>query len=240
MIRGMYSVASALDAAATNQDLIAENLSNVNMPGYRRHGLQFETVQQDANNQAGVAADLAGTAASRSYTTFEGGPMEHTGNPLDLALSGKAFFVLEGPNGLVYTRNGSFARDAAGLLQSRSGMPVRGLGGRINVPETTREITVARDGTVYADKAEVGQLQLTEFDDPNALQRVGTTLFSGPGGHPPAPAASLVEQGYREGSNVQIVNEMVSMMSGMRYYEAAQRALRALGDAIAQNTRPQA
>ena len=230
MIRGLYSAASALDAAATNQELVAENLAHANTPGYRRHGLVFEAVQQNASDDQALRGErLGGTRAASGYTTFDAGPVQYTGNPLDLALSGSAFFVLDGPNGPVYTRNGSFQMNAQGQLQSQAGLPVRSQGGPITIPPNTARIDVTKDGTILANDVEVGKLQLADFSDPSALQRVGTTLFEGPTGRQPDPQSFRVEQGYREGSNVQIVNEMVSMLTGMRFYEAAEKALQALG-----------
>src|SRR5438876_12082082 len=121
MIRGLYNAATALDAAITNQELVADNLANISTPGFRRHGLIFEAVQQGAT-AAPPGGGAATTAAGRSlpanvpdgtlspaetplgtrvagqYTSFTPGPMQYTGNPFDLALSGdNAFFVLDGP-----------------------------------------------------------------------------------------------------------------------------------------------
>jgi flagellar basal-body rod protein FlgF len=268
MIRGLYSAATALDAAVSNQELVADNLANASTPGFRRHGLVFEAFQQAANTaaaQGGIRAapntaaasrasnvpagvtsfadSALGTRASGQYTSFTPGALQYTGNPFDLALSGdNAFFVLDSQNGPVYTRNGTFKLDAQGQLQSTSGMTVRGSGGRITIPPTAVQVTIGRDGTIYADNTAVGQLQIAQFPQPgNVLQRAGTTLFSGPAPQQQSQgnATFRVEQGYRESSNVQVVNEMVSMITGMRHYEAAERALRALGEAVAQNTKPQ-
>jgi flagellar basal-body rod protein FlgF len=239
MIAGMYSAVSALNGAATTQEIVAENLAHANMPGYRRQGLTFESVQQTAVARTpGSNGGITGAQAGRAYTSFDQGPVQYTGNPLDLAVSGNTFFVLDGPNGPVYTRNGSFELDAQGNLQSHGGLAVRSGGGKITIPPNTNKITVSQDGTVLANNLEVGKLQLAEFSDPSVLERAGTTLFQGPAGQQPNAGTYRVEQGYQEGSNVQIVNEMVSMISGMRYYEAAQRALRALGDAVALDTNP--
>ena len=162
MIAGMYSAATALNAAATNQEIVAENLAHANMPGYRRQGLTFESVQQNAATQlASSNSGITGTQAGRAYTSFEQGPVQYTGNSLDLAVSGNNFFVLDGPNGPVYTRNGSFELNAQGNLQSHGGLPVRGGGGRITVPPNTTRITVSQDGTVQANNVEVGKLELT-------------------------------------------------------------------------------
>jgi flagellar basal body rod protein FlgG len=241
MIRGLYSAATALNAVSQNQELVSENLANASVPGYRRHGLIFEVLPPESGTAPTPAgAELRGTRAAGGYTNFDAGPIQYTGSSLDLALSPNVYFVLDGPGGPLYTRNGTFRRSAGGELQSHSGLAVRGVGGRgIVVPPNAAQITVSQDGIVLADNVEVGRLQLAEFRDPSVLERAGTTLFQGPQGPPPQPGTFKVEQGYREGSNVQVVNEMVSMLTGMRYYEAAERALRALGEAVGLNTKPQ-
>jgi flagellar basal-body rod protein FlgF len=244
MIRGLYSAGSAIEMAQLNQDLVAENLANASTPGYRRQSVSYAALQQalSASGQASAASTgtAQGSPSSGVFTSFAPGAVQQTGNPLDVALSGDGFFVLEGPNGPVYTRNGSFDVNARGELKSKSGMPVKGVGSRITIPTDATRIVIGKDGTVMADNTEVGRLQLAQFDDPKTLRRVGTTLFEGANPRAPAPGAVQVEQGFREGSNVQVVNEMVGMMIGMRQYEAAEKAMRALTDAVGQYTRPQA
>lgn len=240
MLRGFYSVASALEAATRNQELVAENLAHVSTPGYRRQGLVFEVLGE----RAAPAADPmipANVAAQQSFTRLDSGALEQTNNPLDVALTGDAFFVLDGPNGTVYTRNGGFELSPSGQLQTRGGLyRVRGQGGALTLPTNGGPITIGRDGTISVNGIEAGRLELARFSNPQSLRRVGPTLFEGDGAQPPLPGAVTVEQGYREGSNVQAVQEMVSMMLGMRFYEAAERAMRALSDAVAQNTNTQA
>jgi flagellar basal-body rod protein FlgF len=243
VIRGMYSAASALDTAATNQELVAENLAHASTPGYRRQGLLFAAYNplgESSPESSAPASRISDVRAAGSFTQFEPGPIQQTGNPLDLVINGNAFFVLDGPNGPIYTRNGSFQMNAQGQLQTSSGYRVRGQGGPITFPSNVSTISVNSDGVVYANGTEVSQLQLATFQDPAALQRVGPTLFAGPAPQAPPAGTVRVAQGYREGSNVQVVNEMISMMLGMRYYEAAERALRSLSDAASQATRPDA
>ncbi len=117
---------------------------------------------------------------------------------------------------------------------------MQGQGGALAIPANTSSINIAGDGTVTANGTVVGQLQLATFTDPTALRRVGPTLFEGPAPQAPPPGSVRVEQGFRESSNVQPVQEMMSMMMGLRFYEAAQKAMQTMSDAIAQNTRPQA
>jgi flagellar basal-body rod protein FlgF len=235
MIRGLYSAGAALETATANQEVSAENLAHATTPGYRRQGLSFDATQQSV----GSAAAGTGAANGNSFTFFTPGPIQQTNNPLDLAISGDAFFVLEGARGPVYTRNGSFEMNAHGELQTKSGLKVQGQGGRITIPPGASEIRINVDGTILADGANVGRLDLARFDDRNQLRRAGPTLFEGPAPKQPELGSYRIEQGYREGSNVQVVDEMVSMMLGMRQYEAAERAMRSLADAVGLNTKPQ-
>ena len=240
MIRGLYNAATALDAGAQNQDVIAHNLAHVNVPGYRRRGLTFETFDRalaQANPQ--LARPDLGTRVAEGYSAFEPGTIAFTGDPFDLAIEGNGFFVVQGPNGPLYTRNGTFTLNAQGGLQSRDGRPVLGAGGPITVPTTAAAVNVLPDGTVQADGATVGKLQVARFANPNALVPVGTTLFDAAGAAPTEAGAGSVRQGYREMSNVQAINEMVTMIATLRYHEAAQRALRAISEAVQLNTRPQ-
>ena len=241
MIQGLYSAATALDTLSQNQDVVAQNLAHASMPGYRRRGLTFEAFAPAAAQppQGNSTPNLQGTQVAQLYSQFDAGPVQYTGNPLDMALKGNGFFTVDGPNGPLYTRNGTFQLGQQGQLQNSGGLPVAGTGGPITIPPTTSKITITQQGAVFADKTEVGRLQLTKFANPGLLKPAGTTLFQAPPGVEPQPAtSSSVQQGYREGSNVQVVSEMASMIAGMRQYEAAQRALRSLSEAVQQNVRP--
>lgn len=236
MLRGLYQAATALQTASANQEVTAENLVHATTPGFRRHGMTFEALMAPPT---AATARSAGSTRTDSFTSFMPGPMQQTGNPLDLALNGDGFFTLEGPNGPVYTRSGAFLLNPQGELQSASGLRVSGQGGPIRIPQNAGRIEVGVDGAVYADGAEIARLQIAQFDDQRALRRVGVTLFAGPAPRQADPGSVRVEQGYREGSNVEMVQEMISMIMGLRQYEAAERSLRSMGEAIGQNTRPQ-
>ncbi len=136
----------------------------------------------------------------------------------------------------MYTRNGQFQLNAGGRLVNQSGYPVRGVGA---IPQSAAKIQIAQDGTVMADSTSVGQLELVAFNDPKQLVRAGTTLFQAPPGTTTQAFTGTLRQGYREGSNVQVVHEMVQMISGMRQYEAAGKAMRSLSDAMQQRINAQ-
>jgi flagellar basal body rod protein FlgG len=242
MIRGLYSAAGALQMAERNHEVVAHNLANANMPGFRRQVVAFESFAQTlaSASTSRASQDVIGSPASRTATEFEPGELLFSGHSLDLALKGDGFFVVEGPNGSLYTRNGVFEPNGQGELQTAGGLPVTGTGGRITIPPGTAQITVREDGTVVADNADVGRLKLAQFKDTGSLVPAGTTLFEAPAGVRPDDAQATVHQGYRESSNVQVVDEMVRMIAGMRHYETSQRAIKALSDAIEQTTRGQA
>src|SRR5689334_20034697 len=107
MLRGLYSAASALDAGMQRQDVTAQNLANVTTPGYRQKGIVFETLDRQLGRTALPTGDITGTRVTGTYNDFRPGALSHTGNPLDLATDRDSFSTLQGPRGLVYTRNGA-------------------------------------------------------------------------------------------------------------------------------------
>ncbi|MBW3541975.1 MAG: flagellar hook basal-body protein [Planctomycetes bacterium] len=245
MIRGLYAAASGLNAMQVQQYVTSRNLAEANKPGYLRRIAVFEPAFGDEA--------LLGTRPS-VHTDFVAGPPEHTGNPFDVMIDGqpdeqnRSFFILEGANGPVYTRSGVFTIDEDGLLKNYNGMPVQGniVGDpdttqAINIPDGTRSVEIRDDGVVVADGIEIAQLRIATFDedDLDELERVGTAMFQAPGRIEPEYNVAEVRQGYRAQPNTSIPLELIDMVSGLRTFEAAQRALRALDDSIALNTRPE-
>lgn len=242
MFRGLYAAATALDGSLQRHEIIAQNLAHLDVPGYRRQDMNFESfdLALGASAPGHETGDILGTRPTGVFRVFEPGTLKYTGNPLDVALTGDGFFVVDGPNGPLYTRNGTFEVNVQGELQTKGGLPVAGTGGRIIIPPDAASVTISPDGTLLANGTTLGQLQVVRFANPNQLTAAGTTLFEAPAGVTPEQGEVLVHQGYREGSNVNAVNEMVAMIAGMRHYEASQRALRALSEAVQQHTTQQA
>jgi flagellar basal body rod protein FlgG len=244
MITGLYSAATGLLAAELNQEVIARNLAHVNVPGFRRAVVPFETLENElqAINAGEDVNDLVGTHPATIAIDFSPGVIDTTGRSLDVAIMGDGFFVVEGEGGPLYTRNGSFHINERGELVNSSGMLIQGGGGPLVIPSDAAPstITIAKDGTVSAGDLEIGQLDIVAFADNSKLEQVGTTLFAAPDGVQPEASAAVIRQGARELSNVNSVDELVRMIVGMRHYEASQRAMKALTDAIQQNTDPNA
>src|SRR5579871_2490435 len=122
MIRGLYGAATALDTAFQNQDVFAQNLAAATVPGYRRVGMSFESFDRALDSAR--ADNPMGAKSNGYYTDFRPGPTIQTGNPLDVALDGDGFFVARGPEGPLYTRDGTFVRDKDGQLRTHGGLPV--------------------------------------------------------------------------------------------------------------------
>lgn len=225
-----------MDVTSIQQDVVARNLANANQPGYRRQVLSFETFLAK-NALVGAKAEL--------HQDFTPGDPVHTGAELDVALVSDGFFTVQDPSGLLYTRNGTFHRNAQGRLVTFDGRAVLGMPGprgedvAITIPRTAKTISILDNGTVVADKVAVGRLRLARFSDNNRLARVGTTFFRPPDGLRPELGVGEVRQGYRERSNGEMVSELMHMVFGFRHYEASERALRSLSDAVQQQTRPQ-
>ncbi len=237
MIRGLYGAAGGMESAAQNQDVIAYNLAHANVPGFRRGGLVQGTFDQALAKSTAASAPL-GSRPVAPYHDFSPGVLQHTGNPYDVALDGDGFFVLQGPNGPVYTRNGVLQRGPQGQLQNKSGLAVLGVAGPLVIPATATDVKISNDGTIQANGQLVGRLQQARFADPHQLVQAGPSLFTAPAGLERLPGTARVLAGYRESSNVQPASEMVAMIRGARYFDAAQRALRALSEAVQLNTKP--
>jgi flagellar basal-body rod protein FlgF len=174
-----------------------------------------------------------------TFTDFKPGPLQLTAHPFDLALSEPdQFFVVQGPDGPMYTRDGAFRISADGRVQTQSGYPLLGDSGPVEVPANTANMTVASDGSIAADGVPVGRLRVARFDDPSRLTAVGPVHFTAPADVAPQAAEPRVQQGYREGANVNAPQAMVGMIASTRYYEAAQRALRTIAESVQLNTRP--
>ena len=240
MIRGMYSAASAMVVASEQQEVTAYNLANSTTTGYRERGLVVETFDRALGRTLEPTGDLVGARVAQAYHDFRPGALQQTGHTYDLALGEPdRFFELAGPNGPLYTRNGAFVRTSEGQLVSQDGYAVQGGDGPISIPPDAVRFNVASDGSVVADGEPLGNLRVVRFADLKQLTAAGPTLYTAPPAAGVTPAPGRVLQGYREGSNVEPADAMVRLIIGARYYDAAQRSLRAISESIQLNTRPQ-
>ncbi len=235
MIRSLYQAASAMMAQMSRQLSISNNLSNATTPGYKAEIGTVEDFRDMLLNR--IVGDDAREVGSLSTAVrldqpqidLAQGALVDTGNALDLAIAGDAFFAVRTPDGVQYTRNGSFHLDAQRTLVTSDGLPVLGEDGPITVPEG--EIYVDPDGTVRAGGQVAGRLQLIAFDPNAEVQPVGNGRYAIAGqGRPSATAG--VSQGFLEQSNVDLTQQMVDMLSASRSYALAQQMFQISDDSL--------
>lgn len=239
MISGLYSAATAMDAATRRHEMASENLANVQMPGHRRQVMSqttFDSLMPPLSGSAdGVyTSKLLGTATNPVAYDFTQGHFDETRRSLDLALSGEGFMTVKGPDGPLYTRNGSLHVNNDRQLTTIDNLPVMGVAGPIVLPAdaTTESVEISRDGRLYSNGQEFGQLALVQFADNSVLAPAGASLFAATGNAIPQPAAVEVLQGHLELSNTSSIDEMLNLISASRHQEAAQKALNTIAESI--------
>ena len=228
MNSGMYAALTGNLSAQRRLDVISNNLANAGTTGFKADQIQFESVLANVKNptQAPVFSN------DRYSTDYSPGALQRTENPLDVALEGDGFFVVNTPQGTAYTRQGNFHRGAGGRLVTADGYEVQGNNGPIVV--AGGRIDIAGDGAVTVNGAVAGTLAKVDFPKPYALEKAGGGLFV-PAGPQAAPAATATEvkQGYLESSNVKVVVEMARMIEASRYFEICTKAVKSYDDMTA-------
>lgn len=250
----LHVARTGLDAQNTKMQVIANNLANVNTTGFKKDRADFQALAYQQLIAAGAASDSQnkfatglslGTGVSLAGTSRidTQGTLTQTGGALDLAVQGNGYFQIQRPDGLIaYTRDGNFSRTAEGTLVNSDGLP---LVPQIQVPDGTVSITIGNDGTVSATLAgqtaptELGQIELASFTNPSGLQSVGGNLLleTAASGAPQVGAAGLdgrgtILQGSLEGSNVNIVEELVDMIETQRAYEVNSKMIKSTDEML--------
>lgn len=220
MLSGIFSTQSGKAANERDLDIIANNLANALTAGFKTMAPAFtSTVIGDAAASDQISATYV--SIPDSYTQFSDAPFAETGNTLDLAIDGTGFFAVSTSRGPMYTRNGQFGLNVDKKLVTQSGDPVMSQnGGKITIDG--KNVTITRDGSVYVDKILVDKLKIVDFPNKQDLKNAGGSLFVNTNDknvEVPAEGFSL-KQGAYETSNVDIMTQMVRMISVMRAYES--------------------
>ena len=216
--------ASSLQALMQRYETITTNLSNASTVGYKRSVGSFSV----ALDEQLAGQDAVDYVQQQTTIDLSQGSLTATGSTLDLAIDGKGFFVIETPTGEMYTRCGSVRVHPSGRLVDSAGNSVAGETGAIVLPQsaTSEDLSVGPDGSVSANGQLLGRLKVVDFDDPGALNAVSATMFRASEGQAARAADKFnVKQGYREQSNVNVVREMVDLITVSRMYEANCKAL---------------
>lgn len=222
MENSLYVGLSSQVVLEGNMNIIANNVANLNTPGFRGQNMIF---QEYVEKPRGMKEDVSLVNDYGQYQVTDPGPIKITGNSLDVALVGPGFLGIVTPEGVQYTRAGNFAQLADGTLVNARGMPVAGQGGGvITIPQDAKNVYIDHNGAVSTDEGQIGQLMVSEFANYQTLNPAGNGLYTT--SEPPIPATgTTVIQGKLEGSNVQAVVEMTRMIDVLREYQAVQRMM---------------
>ncbi len=222
-------------------EVVANNIANLDTTGYKADGSVFEEFLMPVAQAGGFQSNdrrLSYVHDRATWHNLSAGPLRQTANPLDVALDGDAFLVVQTPRGERYTRNGALQINAQGQLVTSVGDTVLGDNGAIQFQNTDHDISINPDGSITvregsntkSDSAR-GRLRLVRFDRPQQLQKEGASLFTAPNGVAPLPAPNArVVQGAIEQSNVRSVVEMARMVEVTRTYTQIAALLQAQSD----------
>jgi len=242
----LYSAATGMESQQLNLNTIANNLANVNTPGFKRSKIEFQDLlYQKPSKAAGtdsgggnitpIGVEVGnGARVSATSKVFTQGQLTSSGEQLDLAIQGDGFFEVQRADGTIgYTRDGSFKRNAQGTVVTSDGLPV--LSGFQAIPSGTSAITIAENGQVTLQSANGTssfRLTLARFANPSGLRSMGGNIYeetpaSGTPevGQPAEQGFGSIMQGYTEGSNVNIVEEMVNLIIAQRAYEINSKSI---------------
>lgn len=236
MISGFYAAGDAMGTYAERNDIIANNLANVATTGFKKDSVYvepfdvlFARVTERVGDEESLVQAPLGRLRSSAVTIHTQGPMRETGNELDLAINGDGFFRIGTPAGTRYTRDGAFRLNANGQVVNADGYTLLGDGSSpvtINTAEGG-QIVIARDGTITVGATEAGRITLADFEDRSQLRKVGGNLFEPVGDDVvELTSTSPIKQGSLEMSNVNVVGEMVALITNYRGYEMAQKMAR--------------
>ncbi len=249
MLKGLYTAYTGMLNEQHRMDTLTNNLANAATTGYKKEGAtsqSFDSVlaytiknaSETPNIASYVGVNTPGVKIGENYTNYDQGSFQETGNTYDLALSGDGFFTVEFTNkadetSIKYTRDGSFTLDADGYLVTKDGDYVLATdGGRIQL-DPMQSASIDASGCIYQDgDTLIDQIQITDFADYNYLEHYGENYYQPVEGAEIIDSAAAVYSGYLEMSNVQVVSEMVEMISVTRAYEANQKVLQAYDDTL--------
>jgi len=247
MVKGLYTAYTGLVNQQNRLDVISNNLANATTVGYKKEGLtsqSFDEVYGIKVRDSSIGlrnqyiGDLSlGVKVGETYRDYSQGSFRETGENFDLALSGDGFFSISftnkaGVTSTMYTRDGNFTMTSDGYLVTKDGDYVLGEGGTIQIPTDAQQIAIERDGTITADGVTIDKLAIVDFEDYNYLEQYGENLYTALDTATQKEATGQVYQGYLEQSNVNVVSEMVEMITISRAFEANQKAMNAADDTL--------
>lgn len=243
MVRGLFISYTGMSNEQKRLDIVANNLANSATVGYKKDSVSNQSFdnlltvkikdRSEAYNNRPIGIMSPGVKIGEVYTSFDQGSLRQTDNPYHLALEGKGFFQVgvtdqQGNTNIRYTRNGIFTMTRDGHIVDEDGNNLMGESGEIIIPQEAVDVVIDAGGTIYADGILIDTLLISDFEDYNYLRKTADTMFETVEGAIEIPSTSSVIQGYTEQSNVNVVTEMVDMITITRAYEANQKVIQSI------------
>lgn len=240
MVRGLYTAYTGMVNQQKRLDTITNNLANASTTGFKREGVtarsfdECMTIKVNDLTEGVITRNIGkmslGVKIGEGYTDYSQGSFKNTEGTFDIALEGNGFFTISfsnkmGEESTKYTRDGEFTLDNEGNLRTKDGDYVLGEGGQIVIPTSAAEVAIDTQGNIYADGEYIDTLRITDFEDYNYIKKYGENLYDVVDGAVEKEAEVSVRQGYLEMSNINVVKEMVEMITITRAYEAGQKAV---------------
>lgn len=247
-MRALWTAASGMQAQQLTLDVVANNLANVQTSGFKRSRVDFQDLVYETLQAPGASSAQGqeipsgfqvghGSRAVATQRLFTKGDLQQTGNPLDMAIEGEGFFQITLPGGETgYSRAGTFKKNSTGQMVTSDGFLLQP---QITIPQNATNVVIGVDGTVsvavagQAQPQQVGVIEITRFINPAGLQGQGRNAFlptqaSGEAitGSPGSQGLGTLIQGFVEGSNVNVVEEMIGLITSQRAYEINSKAIR--------------
>lgn len=247
MVKGLYTSYAGLTVQQKRLDVVSNNLANATTTGYKKEGLSTESFKdvfgikvKDATvgyiNQNVGTLNL-GAKVGESYRSWRQGSIQNTGNTFDMALAGDGLFSVSftsksGVEQTLYTRDGSFQMNKEGYLVTKDGDYVLGEAGPIQLPTEFKEVAIEETGEIYADGQFVDRLAIANFENYDYIEAYGENFFRAVDGATQIEPTATVNQGYLETSNINVVTEMVDMISIARDFESNQKIMNTIDDML--------
>ena len=218
--------AAGMQARMQSLDLVANNLANSSTGGYKSDGEFYTLFASEAASDDGSGTSSSVPMIQRQWTDFAQGLLEPTNNPLDFGLSGKGFFVVQGPSGPLYTRNGNFRFSTSGELVTGEGYPLLQQNGQPFKANTSQPLQVSREGEVSQNGKSLGNIKVAQLENPAGLTKYGANYFSNNTCKEPVDASGAeIYQGKIEASNVSASHGAVRIVGLSRQFEMMQKAI---------------
>lgn len=237
MINGIYTVTRGMVAFQKENDVLANNLANVSTVGFKGQQVIYQSFPEmlmsrlDDSGKHEIGSKGSGARVVGTVSNFNAGSLYKTDNDFDLSLEGPGFFAIQTPQGLAYTRNGHFTLNNLGQMVTAEGFPLLGKNGPVQTQG--KNIQVDLNGIVKVDGMQDDQIRIADFNNPNALERIGDNLYRAATGVNQVPGTAEVRQGFLEQSNVNVILGMTQLINATRLYEMSQKTIQAQDDTLA-------